>query len=411
MPLDAVVVGAGHAGLAVSRRLADAGVEHVVLERGEVAQTWREQRWDSFRLNTPNALNRLPGAPASADPDAFLGRDAWIAELESYARAASLPVRTHANVTAVERDGDAFVVTVEGQERLQTRSVVVAAGVANIERRPAAAAGVDRRVGIFTTATYRRPAQLPPGAVLVVGSAQSGCQIAEDLLDAGREVYLATGRVGRSPRRLRGRDTLAWLAESGWLTQRPEELTDRAVMRAAQPLISGVGPRGHSVSLQWLAARGVTLLGHLEAAEGDRLRFADDLTEHVRIGDEGSAQIHRHVDEYIARSGIDAPANEDDAGDARANGASFDAPSELSLTDRGIRSIIFSTGFRPDHTWLRLPIFGSDGAPMHEHGRAPIDGLWFVGLLWMRMRRSGIILGAMDDSAYIASQVAQRLRS
>lgn len=410
--LDAVVVGAGHSGLSVSRRLADAAIDHVVLERGEIGNSWRSQRWDSFTLNTPNRMNRLPGGPEAADADGFLGRDAWVAELEAYARAGSLPVRTHANVTSVEADqSGGFAVTVGGGETLRTRSVVVASGVANTQKLPPVAAAIDRRIEIHTTGTYRRPSQLAPGAVLVVGSAQSGCQIAEDLLDAGRDVYLATGTVGRLPRRLRGRDALVWLSESGWMTQRPEDLADPALLRAAQPLISGVGPRGHTVSLQWLGARGVTLLGRLESADGTRLRFADDLAQHVRHGDEISGRLRRHVDEYIARSGIAAPETDPDPADAPADAASFRGPAEIDLVDRGVRSVIFSTGFGTDYSWLRLPILGPDGSPRHEQGRAPVDGVWFVGLLWMRMRRSGIILGAMEDSAHIAADVAAGLNN
>jgi putative flavoprotein involved in K+ transport len=407
--LDAVVIGAGHAGLAVSRRLADLGIEHAVLERGEIAQSWRTQRWDSFRLNTPGSMNRLPGAHAAADPNAFRGRDDWIAELEAYALKGPLPVRTRSNVTSVTTDGSGgFLVTIGGDETLRARSVVVASGIANVQKLPAQAAAIDRRIEVLTTGNYRRPSQLPPGAVLIVGSAQSGCQIAEDLLEAGREVYLATGTVGRIPRRLRGRDTLEWLAESGWMTQRPEDLPDPAMIRAAQPQISGVGPQGHTVSLQWLAGRGVTLLGHLESADGTRLRFGDDLAKHIRHGDEFSARIRSHVDEYIARRDLAAPQTEDDPADQPADPGTFRGPAELDLADRDVRSVIFSTGFGADYSWLRLPVFGADGSVANREGRAPVDGVWFVGLLWMRTRRSGIIFGAMDDSAHVAAEVAAR---
>jgi len=410
--LEAVVIGAGHAGLAMSKRLTDAGIEHVVLERGEIGESWRSQRWDSFQLNTPNAINRLPGGPEHARPDEFLGRDAWIAELEAYARTGSLPVRTHANVTAVTAAANGgFDVAIGSDETVHTRSVVVASGIANAQRRPAAAAGIDRGVDVLTTGTYRRPSQLPPGAVLVIGSAQSGCQITEDLLDVGREVYLATGTVARAPRRMRGRDTLAWLSESGWMAQRREDLPDPAGIRAAQPQISGVGPRGHTVSLQSLARRGVTLLGHLESAEGTRLRFSDDLAQHVRFADEGSAKIRQHVDDYIARAGIDAPASEPDPADEPADAKSFHGPTELDLADRGIRSVVFSTGFGTDYSWLRVPVVGPEGSIAHREGRTEVDGVFFVGLLWMRVRRSAIIAGAMDDSAHVAAQVAARRAS
>lgn len=409
MALDAVVIGAGHAGLAVSRRLADAGIEHLVLERGEIAESWRAQRWDSFRLNTTSAMNRLPGGPEPEDPDGFLGRDAWIAELEAYARRGLLPVRTRANVTSVMADGTSgFVVTIGDDETVRARSIVVASGIANTQKLPPEAAAIDRRIEIFTTGTYRTPSQLPPGGVLVVGSAQSGCQIAEDLLDAGRGVYLATGTVGRAPRRLRGRDTLVWLSESGWMAQRPGDLPDPRTIRAAQPQISGVGRLGHTVSLQWLSRRGVTLLGHFESADGNRLRFGDDLAQHVRFGDAGSARIRQHVDEYIARRGIVAPLSDPDPADELAAPEDFHAPADLDLADRGVRCVIFSTGFGADYSWLRLPVFGADGSVVHREGSAAVDGFWFVGLLWMRTRKSGIILGAMDDSAHVAAQVVAR---
>ena len=300
-------------------------------------------------------------------------------------------------------------VTIGDGETVRARSIVVATGSANVAKVPAVAATIDRRVEVLTTGTYRRPSQLPGGGVLVVGSAQSGGQIAEDLLDAGREVFVATGTVGRFPRRLRGRDTLAWLSESGWMAQRPEDLPDRAMMRAAQPLISGVGPRGHTLSLQALARRGATLLGHFESADGYRIRFADDLAQHVRFGDESSAKIRRHVDDHVASRGVAAPSSEPAPADEATVPDDFRSPTELDLADRGLRSVIFTTGFRADFSWLRLPTVGSDGSVMHEHGRAPVDGLWFVGLLWMRMRKSGIILGAMDDSAHVAAQVAARV--
>jgi len=219
---DAIIIGAGHAGLALSQRLVAAGLDHVVLERGEIGESWRSQRWDSFTLNTPNAMNGLPGSPYDGDaPEAFEDRDAWVARLERYSKTHGLPVRAHCTVTAVESDGSGgFIVTAAGA-RLAAPNVVVASGTVNAPKLPAAAAGLVARVARITSGAYRNAGQLPAGAVLVVGSAQSGVQIAEDLLDAGREVYLATGQVGRAPRRVRGRDTLVWLTESGWMDQRP----------------------------------------------------------------------------------------------------------------------------------------------------------------------------------------------
>ena len=408
--LDAVVIGAGHAGLAASQRLRESGLEHVVLERGAIGETWRSQRWRSFTLNTPNAMNRLPGSPyRGEEPHAFATRDAWVAQLEQYVAEHALPVRTRAPVTAVERAGDGFSITIPG-ERLSARNVIVASGVVNVPKVPPAADSLAPKIVRTTTGRYRGPGDLPPGAVLVVGSAQSGVQITEDLLDAGREVYLATGRVGRAPRRLRGRDLLVWLTETGWFDQRPADLPDPALMRMPQPQISGVGPLGHTVSLQWLASRGVTLLGHFEGADGTRALFAADLPQHVAFADEISRKMRQDVEAHISRGGIAAPPTEHDPADQPVDDpARFTAPEELDLAERGIASVVFSTGFTADLSWLRLPVIDDRGAPIHTEGRSPVDGLWFLGLPWLRARRSGVIWGALDDSKAIVEQVVARV--
>ena len=410
--LDAVVIGAGHAGLVASHRLRAAGLEHVVLERGAVGESWRTQRWDSFVLNTATRMNGLPGgALDGADPDGFEGRDAWVARLEAYVREQGLPVRTHTTVTAVARDERGFVVAAAGAAPIRARHLIVASGMVTAPKVPPLAADLDGRLASLTTGAYRRPEQLAPGGVLVVGSAQSGCQIAEELLDAGRDVYLATGTVGRLPRRLRGRDSLLWLTETGWFDQRPSDLPDPAIMRAAQPMISGVGKRGHTVSLQSLAARGATLLGRLVGASGTRLRFAPDLAEHLRWADDWSRRIRAHVDEHIARSGLTAPSSESDPADEPCDPGAFHAPDELDLADRGITTVIFTTGFRADLSWLRVPGAVDDrGAPIQDEGRARIDGLWFLGWAWLRHRKSGIIWGAAEDSAHVVGQIVAGVR-
>jgi putative flavoprotein involved in K+ transport len=408
--LDLVIIGAGHAGLAASQRAVAAGLDHVVLERGEVGESWRSQRWDSFTLNTPNAMNGLPGSPYRGNkPDAFATRDAWVALLERYVAEHSLPVSTRTAVSAVEKDGERFVVTT-ARETIRTRNVIVASGTINAPKVPGIAAALDPKIARATTAGYRRAGDLPDGGVLVVGSAQSGVQIVEDLLDAGRAVHLSTGRVGRAPRRMRGRDTLVWLTETGWMDERPVDLPDPAMRFWAQPQISGVGPLGHTVSLQSLAARGVTLLGHLDAVDGTRMRFASDLPHHVGFGDETARRMRQDVDTHIARRGIDAPPSEPDPADEPvADPARFSGPPELDLAERGITSVVFSTGFTADFSWLRLPVTDDHGAPLHVEGRSPVPGVWFLGLPWMRTRKSGIIWGAVEDSRTIVDEVIGRI--
>ena len=407
--LDLVIIGAGHAGLAASRCAAAGGLDHLVLERGKVGESWRSQRWDSFTLNTPNQMNGLPGSPyQGSEPDAFESRDAWVARLERYVAEQRLPVRTGTAVASVNRDGDAFAVTT-ATDRFMARNVIVASGTINAPKVPAVAAGLDPMIFRTTTGAYRRPADLPPGGVLVVGSAQSGVQIVEDLLGDGRAVYLSTGRVGRAPRRLRGRDTLVWLTETGWMEQRPIDLPDPAMVFWPQPMISGVGPLGHTVSLQSLAAGGATLLGHLDAVVGTRVRFAPDLPQHVGFGDEIARRTQQHIEEHIARAGLaSSPSEPDPANEPVADPAGFTAIEELDLADRGIRSVVFATGFSADFSWLRLPGVDERGAPIHVNGRSPVPGLWFLGFPWLRTRKSGIVWGAVADSAAIIDEVVAR---
>lgn len=409
---DAIVIGAGHAGLAVSQRLAGRGLEHIVLEREEIGQTWREQRWDSFRVNSPNWMNGLPGTPYAGDaPDAFPSTREWVEHLERHVLMHSLPVRTHTDVTAVEAgDGQTFVVTTATGDRLRTRTIVVASGGQNVPKVPASAREIDPKVQVLTTATYKRPTQPAPGAVLVVGGAQSGCQIAEELLDAGREVYLAVGKAPRVPRRLRGRDVMFWFKELGISRQRPEDLPDPAMIRWPPPLLSGVGPLGHTLSYQSLAARGATLLGHFEGVSGGRLCFATDLAAHIAFADERSAFTRRNVDKHLEKTGIAAPpSGPDPADEPVADPARYAGPTELDPRDRGISSVIFSTGFGGDFSWLRVPTLDAQGAPVHVEGRSPVHGIWFIGLTWLRHRASAMIDGAEDDSAFVIDGIARQL--
>lgn len=410
--LDVVVIGAGHAGLAVSQRLAGRGLEHIVLERREIGETWREQRWDSFQVNSPNWMNGLPGTPYAGDaPDAFPSPREWVEHLERHVLMHSLPVRTHTEVTAVEAGDDrTFVVATATGDSLRTRTIVVASGGQSVPKVPASAREIDPQIQVLTTATYKRPTQLAPGAVLVVGGAQSGCQIAEDLLDAGRQVYLAVGKAPRVPRRLRGRDVMFWFKELGIARQRPEDLPDPAMIRWPPPQVSGVGPLGHTVSYQWLAARGATLLGHFEGASGGRLRFATDLATHIAFADERSAFTRRRVDEHLEKAGIAAPSSEPDPADEPVTDpARYAGPTELDLRDHRISSVIFATGFGGDFSWLRVPALDPQGSPVQVEGRSPVHGLWFIGLPWMRIRASAMIDGAEHDSAFIVDGLARQL--
>jgi putative flavoprotein involved in K+ transport len=405
-----VVIGAGHSGLAVSWHLRRRGVEHVVLEAGRVGESWRAARWDSFALNTPNWSLQLPGDPAGPEPrDGFLLRDSWTDQLEHYVRRHRLPVHTGRAVTSLRRAGDGpgfSLLTAGSDDAIETRSVVIASGFQSAGSTPAIAGALSPDVLAIHASEYRRADLLPPGGVLVVGSAQTGVQIAEDILEAGRNVFLSASAVARCPRRYRGRDIIEWMSLTGMLDATPDRLPDPRLRLAKQPVVSGVGRRGHAVSLQWLAARGVRLLGRLVAVEGDRLRFAPDLPDSIRFGDRSSAEIRGAIDKAITERGIGAPAGELEPADLpEPDPDRFAAAGSLDLSRAGIGTVIWATGFGPDLSWVDLPIAGPFGMPAHEGGRSPVAGVWFMGIPWMRTRKSALILGADDDARVVADDL------
>jgi putative flavoprotein involved in K+ transport len=414
--LDAVVVGAGQAGLAASYYLCEQHRTHVVLERGRIGESWISQRWDSFRLNTPNFMNALPGLPYDGpEPDAFDAQAALVEYFQRYVKRFDLPVRTGVNVVSLQRsaDGQSFVVdtTVDGkpQEPLLARAVIVACGVQCNPKLPALRTRLPARITQLHTAEYRNPESLPPGAVLVVGSGQSGCQIAEELLAAGRTVYLGTSKVVRVPRRYRGREILEWWVEMGFMDITYDSLEDKSISRLAQPLVSGVGRYGHTVSLQQLAGLGIVILGRLHDVQDDTLLFGDEAAAHIQFADGFAQRMKGMIDGYIAQKGLTAP-HEDDPADAPDPEARCASPlRELNLRDADISTVIWATGFTGDFGWIHLPILDAEGRPLHRRGVSPVAGLYFVGFPWLNSRKSGILYGVGDDARYIADELARQL--
>jgi putative flavoprotein involved in K+ transport len=394
--IDCVVVGAGPAGLAASVALADRGVEHVVLERDRVAGTWRAQRWDSFRLNTAGWMNAMLGGQA---PDAYAAGQEVVRRLERLAE--GRPVREGVRVARLAPTGDGWAVATDDGE-LRARTVVVATGDQNQAQVPDLARRLPGWVAQLHTADYRGPGRLPDGAVLVVGSAQSGCQIAEDLLAGGRRVILATSPVGRVPFRHQGRESLEWLAESGFMDQRPRDLPDPSVMHAAMPIIAP----GRGLSLPALARAGVTLAGRPVALAGERVAFDDSVAANVAAGDAFAARIRAMIDELIRRRGLDAPPAEPDEHDAHVD---LDPPASLDLRAEQVDAVVWCTGFTGDFSWLDPALLGADGQPRHTDGAAPAPGLWYLGLRWLRRRCSAILLGFPGDAAWVAGAVKAHL--
>jgi putative flavoprotein involved in K+ transport len=395
--IDCVVVGAGPAGLAASAALTVYEVEHVVLERGRVGEIWRTQRWDSFRLNTPGWMNQLLGEQPR---DAFATGAEVVQRLEKVA--ADAPVRAGVELARLRRRGDGYLLET-GAGDLHARTVVVATGDQNLPRVPALARSLPDRVAQYHTADYRGPGQLPDGAVLVVGSAQSGCQIAEDLLAGGRRVFLATSPAGRFAWRHRGGDTIGWLVEAGFFDQRPRDLPDPSVMRAAQPIIAS---GGRSLSLQALARAGATLVGRPLAVAGERVAFDDSVIANVAAGDAFAARARGMIDDLIARRGLDAPPYEPDDTEGPVD---LDPTAALDLRADEVAAVVWCTGFTGDFSFMDAGLLGADGQPRHQDTAGAAPGVWYVGLKWLVRRSSGILFGFPRDAAEAAAAVRAHL--
>jgi putative flavoprotein involved in K+ transport len=402
--LDSVrvaVVGAGQAGLATSRELSERGVDHLVLERGRVGQTWRG-RWDSFCLVTPNWSVRLPGgAYDGPDPDGYMDRDELVAFLDRYARAIGAPLREGVDVRGIERSDGHFVLRTAGGD-LGADQVVLATGAYQLPHRPRGAETLPADVHRLDAEGYSNPSALPPGRVLIVGSGQTGCQIAEELHEAGRDVVLACGRAPWITRRIGGRDAVWWVDRTGFWDQRVETLPDPSARVWANILATGHGG-GHDLHLRTLRALGVTLVGHFLGCAGHTARFAPDLAETVAWGDERYLEFRRLVEKTAREQGLDVPAMPDcESFDGR-------APTQVDLRD--VATVLFTGGFRPDYrSWLPWrDAFDADGFPLHREGESTlVPGLWFVGVHFLRTRKSSLLAGVGEDAALLAEGIAAR---
>lgn len=405
--LDAVVIGAGWAGLGVSHALTQRGLRHRVLERGRIGETWRTQRWDSFRVNTPNSQTVMPGdSYVGPDPDGAMTSSEFVALLEDYADRYGLPVETGTPVTDLVASGGLYRLAIPSGA-VWARNVVIASSNQNCPTRPTFSALLPPEVQQIDASAYRNASALDSGAVLVVGSAQSGGQIAEDLVRAGRTVFLATGRVGRLPRMYRGRHISVWMVLTGLIDVTRSEILQQGPI-PGRPLTGAL----HTISLQSLSAQGVILLGRLTGVDDGRLSFSDDAEAHVRHADEGSAKIRSQIDEYITRNGIDAPSAEPDPAEEIAAVLPNPAIRSLDLAARGITTVIWCTGFRGDFGWVRVPnVLDAQGQPLYENRFASAPGVYFAGLPFAISRRSGTILAIAEEAALLVEDIKRRLNT
>jgi putative flavoprotein involved in K+ transport len=414
--VDVLVVGAGHAGLAMSHLLAEAGLEHVVVDRRDrPGGAWLD-RWDGFRLVTPNWTSSFPGyAYDGPDPDGFMPRNEIAARVARYASVVSAPVALETEILRLTpRGAGGFrVLTTRGE--LRANRVVVATGSYHTPRIPAAGGGVASRVTQLHSQEYRNPGALPEGAVLVVGSGQSGVQIAEELAAAGRRVYLSAGAAVRMPRRYRGRDIFAWLVEIlrdgpalGVSLPTVQQLPDPRMRLGAMPAVSGHGG-GHETNLRRYAASGMQLAGRLVRAEGEHVTFAGDLAGTLVRADRFFDERFRPViDGYVKRAGIDAPP----AGDAVPFAFQPRERTELHLAREGISTIVWATGYTLDYGWIDAPILDEQGVPRTRRGVSDLPGLCFLGLLWQHSQASASLVAPTLDGPYLIEHLRkERVRA
>ncbi len=404
--IETVIVGGGQAGLATSYHLKQIGREHVILDAADQAgSAWRDDRWDSFTLVTPNWTIKLPGAVYDGDdPDGFLPRAEIVAYLERYVEKYSLPVRWLTRVLEVSplEDGKGYRVQTD-RGTWQAKNVVIATGSFQKPRIPAYAAEIPAGILQLHSGHYRNPGSLPEGPVLVAGSAQSGMQIAEELYQSGRTVYLSTCSAPRVPRRYRGRDSISWLAETPFFEQPVEKLPSPRARFAGNPHLSGKDG-GHSLNLHQFARDGVQLLGHIAAARDGKAVFAPDLKENLARVDQAERDILAMIDRHIESHGIAAP---QEVLLELQDGYSVEQRTELDLSAAGIPTVIWAIGYTFDYSLVKLPVTDADGFPVQRGGVTQYPGLYFVGMNWLTKRKSAILLGVNEDVERIVAHMTK----
>ena len=401
-----IVVGAGHCGLAMSRCLAAQSIDHVVLERGEVAQAWRTQRWDSLRLLTPNWMTRLPGyAYHGDDPDGYLTASETAQLITDYAKETAAPVRANTIVTSVRPVERGYLVQTD-QDTWHARAVISATGASAVARLPALQHGVPAGITTLTPTTYRNPSELTEGGVLVVGASASGMQLAEEVHRSGRPVTLAVGEHVRMPRTYRGKDILWWMDATGLLDERYDQIPDLVRARTLPSMQLVGSPERKTVNLNSLRSIGVRLVGRLAGIRDGVAQFSGSLANVSSLADLKLGRLLDTIDTWATKAGLeglDPP--------QRFAPTEVPVPAKLTLDLRSgeIRTIIWATGFRPDLSWLQAPIFDRKGRINHDGGVTASPGLYLMGMPFLRRRKSTLIDGAAADAADITDHLMRNL--
>lgn len=396
-----LVIGGGQAGLSMSHHLTEKGIPHLVLEKSRIAESWRTARWDSLVANGPAWHDRVPGLTFDDVPDEdFATKDRVAAYFEDYATQNNAPIRCGVNVTNLAQTADGFVAdTAEG--RVMARNVVLATGPFQKPRIPPLVPA-DSGILQIHSHGYKNPNQLPEGAVLVVGAGSSGAQIADELLRAGRKVYLSVGPHDRPPRRYRTKDFVWWLGNLGkWDVKTRPAGTEHITIA-----VSGAYG-GHTVDFRRFAARGMQLVGRAHAYQDGALQFNDDLARNIRAGDANYLSVLDEADAFAMAQGLDLPPEPE----ARVIGPDPDCMTNpqrsLDLKAEGVTAIVWATGYALDFGWVKVDAFGAEGKPVHRDGISEVPGLYFIGLPWMSCRGSAFIWGAWRDAQHLAGHIAE----
>jgi putative flavoprotein involved in K+ transport len=406
--IESIIVGGGQAGLTTGYHLKRLGREHVIFEAADKpAHVWRDDRWDSFTFVTPNWMTYLPGAPYEGqDPDGFLPKGEIVAYFDRYVEKFNLPIQCNTTVTLVAPFEGGYQVTANGKN-YRAKNVVIATGSFQKPKIPAFSSAIPSDVLQLHSGHYRNPKQLPEGAILVVGSAQSGMQIGEELYQSGRKVYLCTGTAPRVPRRYRGREIFYWLKDTGFINQTPDKLPSLKARLWGNPQCSGKDG-GHSVNFHQFAHDGVTLLGHIAGAQDGKVMLKPDLKENLARVDKAEKDLTAMIDRYIEANDIAAP--QETLPDLQ-DGYSAEIITELDLKAANINTIIWAIGYTADYGFVKLAVTDEDGFPITRHGVTQYPGLYFIGMNWLSTRKSATVLGVSEDVDSIIAHMTGANRS
>lgn len=380
-------------------------IDHIIFERYHIAHSWQEKRWDSFCLVTPNWQCQLPDYPyQGSDPDGFMGKADIVQYIRAYAQSFDAPVQEGVEVKRVRSEQGAGFEVATSIGTYTADQVVVATGGYHTPRIPRIAERLPRTVTQIHSSEYRNPDQLPAGGVLVVGTGQSGCQIAEDLHLLGRQVYLSVGSAPRSPRRYRGKDVVDWLDQMGYYDMSIDEHPEKETIRHRTNHYLTGRDGGREIDLRKFATEGMQLHGRLQAIEGDRLLFKNDLKHNLDAADAVAESIKRTIDQFIAKNALDAPEEAVYYPMWEPTGCT----PEINCETANIRSVVWSTGFEADFRWVEVPVFDGKGYPNHDRGVTPVKGFYFLGLPWLYTWGSGRFSGVARDALYLADQIVAK---